>query len=515
MLASNFEEQLDAVMASAIASGSVHGVEVLARRGGAVRHKVAGLADAEAGRPLETGAVYRIYSMSKVLTSTVALMLLEEGALALTDTVASFIPSFDRQWHVVEPAAAVCPKAAGIAKLDPRRAPPAESVECYDMVHGRVELRPYVKVASRAPMLVKHLTSESSGIGYEFFGPRYAIANALRERAHPTVYRSCCILGHDLTLAQFCDVIAAAGVLVCEPGTPSYGLGASVLGRVIEVVYERTRGFAKPLSAIFDELLFTPLAMSTAAFFLRDDDPRIRRMPRLYGLTADGVCVPAEEAMRPSAAVPYTNQHDHYSGPRTYESGDTGCVMSLADYARFLDFLARGGVSASGSRLLSVAGVHTLTRGRLAGIATPHPVLPEPDAHFSFGWASTSGHAPLDGDCAHSHPEVNYWSGYAQTHVRYYRSETAPTYLLIGVQVMDHANTRTLQSALHQPLQRAFVDAWRNGEDTCGQVGGAVGGAGTNEAAAPRLTSGTRAAAALLVAAAAAAVLVSARAARR
>ena len=120
MLASNFEEQLDAVMASAIASGSVHGVEVLARRGGAVRHKVAGLADAEAGRPLETGAVYRIYSMSKVLTSTVALMLLEEGALALTDTVASFIPSFDRQWHVVcAPEPEPEPEAAG---FDPRRA---------------------------------------------------------------------------------------------------------------------------------------------------------------------------------------------------------------------------------------------------------------------------------------------------------------------------------------------------------------------------------------------------------
>jgi hypothetical protein len=40
----------------------------------------------------------------------------------------------------------------------------------------------------------------------------------LREREHPTLYKSSSILGHDLTAEQFCDKLADAGTLVCEPG---------------------------------------------------------------------------------------------------------------------------------------------------------------------------------------------------------------------------------------------------------------------------------------------------------
>ena len=48
--------------------------------------------------------------------------------------------------------------------------------------------------------------------------------------------------GADLSLAEFCDVIAEAGALTCEPGQFSYGLGNTVLGRVVEVVWERKHG---------------------------------------------------------------------------------------------------------------------------------------------------------------------------------------------------------------------------------------------------------------------------------
>ena len=57
----------------------------------------------------------------------------------------------------------------------------------------------------------------------------------LRGRGCCRFYSSNCIIGQDCTLAEYCDAIADAGVLVCEPGTLSYGLGALVLGRVCEV----------------------------------------------------------------------------------------------------------------------------------------------------------------------------------------------------------------------------------------------------------------------------------------
>ena len=97
-------------------------------------------------------------------------------------------------------------------------------------------------------MQIKHLMSETSGIEYDQFsdhdersggalgcGMGGAIASALRQQINADVYRSTNILGADCSLAEFCDVIAEAGVLVCEPGEFSYGLGNTVLGRVIEV----------------------------------------------------------------------------------------------------------------------------------------------------------------------------------------------------------------------------------------------------------------------------------------
>ena len=62
-----------------------------------------------------------------------------------------------------------------------------------------------------------------------------AVASALRQKLNPDIYRSTNILGADCDLAAFCDTLAEAGVLACEPGEFSYGLGNTVLGRVIEV----------------------------------------------------------------------------------------------------------------------------------------------------------------------------------------------------------------------------------------------------------------------------------------
>lgn len=77
---------------------------------------------------------------------------------------------------------------------------------------------------------------------------------------------------------------------MCEPGEFSYGLGNTVLGRVVEVIYERAEGRFLRFSEIMDELLFTPLGMDDATFWLPDGDPRVGRIPTLYGarLEADG-----------------------------------------------------------------------------------------------------------------------------------------------------------------------------------------------------------------------------------
>ena len=79
---------------------------------------------------------------------------------------------------------------------------------------------------------------------------RYGAAQALRRKAGKGFYSSNCIVGQDVSLAEYCDAIAEAGVLVCEPGTFSYGLGALVLGRVIEVLHTKERSW-QPLIVDF------------------------------------------------------------------------------------------------------------------------------------------------------------------------------------------------------------------------------------------------------------------------
>src|SRR3954468_17995857 len=74
---------------------------VIARDGRIVHVARGGLRDVEAGLPVEPDTLFRIYSMTKPITSVAAMMLWEQGAFELKDPVARFIPSFEhvRVWR--------------------------------------------------------------------------------------------------------------------------------------------------------------------------------------------------------------------------------------------------------------------------------------------------------------------------------------------------------------------------------------------------------------------------------
>mmetsp|Transcript_94671 Transcript_94671/g.167684 ORF Transcript_94671/g.167684 Transcript_94671/m.167684 type:complete len:406 (-) Transcript_94671:78-1295(-) len=392
--------------------------------------------------------------MTKVLTSTLALMLQERvGEPCQADEVAKYIPSFGRAWDVVE--------AAGADAQAP------ETVKVRSMISGVTESVPFVRRKPPGPMLVKHLMAECSGIGYELFSDLdkakgdtlgtkggYAIANALRRQRCPTVYTSSCILGHDLSIEEFCEVIADAGVLCTDPGVISYGLGASVLGRIVEVVYAK-HFEPLPLREIFRELIFRPLGMNSAVFYDKGLDGKL---PVLYGLSpVDGgepKVVRAAESV-PAIDPPYSNQSDHFSGPMKYDSGDTGSVMTVGDYAKFLDCLLRGGAAEDGTQVLSSKVVQTLLNDRHAGLSFDTGIgnmmkLSVGGAEFSYGWVTQNSTDEL--------PKQNFWSGYAGTHVRLYPEDNS--YIIQGIQCMDHCGTGFLDSTLRQPCLSTFLQNW-------------------------------------------------------
>lgn len=479
-----FEAEMDFVLNTAINHPKcrIPGVVVYCRRGQSVYHKAFG--ELRPGVSMPKDAVFRMYSMTKVLTSSVALILYERGWIhSLDDPVHKYIPSFDRNWDVVTEQDSTLENSAKRQKLD--GASDKESVDIRSMITGKTRTAHFKRQAAEHEMLVKHCMAECSGVGYEIFSDldeahngswktngSYAIANAIRQKIHPTVYKSSCILGHDINLEKFCEVLAKAGVLVAHPGSFSYGLGATVLGRVIEIAYQKGSSSSKPLDEIFQELLFSPLGMKDAAFFLRGNEhPVTKRIPALHGIAPDGTAhasaVPAEQSV-PCTQPPYSNGTDHFSGPRKYLSGDTGMLCTVVDYTKFLDLLLDNGVSPNGERLLSPGGVDALCNRRLRGlnhdngVAHKMGLAGEASAYptsFNFGWATTHPEASIDGYNPRDHPKCNFWSGYAGTHVRFYKDEES--YIVIGVQCMDHRGLGLLDEVLRHPVLKTFLQNWR------------------------------------------------------
>ena len=87
--------RIDAHFARYVADGLLPGWLLTVRRHGHLAHVArCGSRDLEAGLPVTDDTLWRIYSMTKPITSVAAMLLYEEGRLALTDPVSEFIPSF-------------------------------------------------------------------------------------------------------------------------------------------------------------------------------------------------------------------------------------------------------------------------------------------------------------------------------------------------------------------------------------------------------------------------------------
>jgi CubicO group peptidase (beta-lactamase class C family) len=267
-----------------------------------------GQRDAEAGLPVEPDTLWRIYSMTKPITSVATMMLYEEGAFELTDPVSRFIPSFKDQ----------------------------------RVFAGGSDQRP-VTVPASEPVRIWHLLTHTSGLTYGF------------HRMHPVdgMYRAA---GFDLglrpgTLEEAVDTWASMPLLF-QPGTEwNYSVATDVLGRLVEVVSGQS------LDEFFAQRLFGPLGMTDTSFYARPDD-----LPRLAALYARGI---------DGKAGRFNSMADEVRKPPTMLSGGGGLVSTAADYNRFLNMLLGRPDSPAGEldgvRLLSPSTVAYMGRNHLPG----------------------------------------------------------------------------------------------------------------------------------------------------
>ena len=245
----------------------------IVRKGITAHDSTLGLMDIERDKPMRTDTIFRIYSMTKPLTSVALMMLFEEGQLQLTDPVYKFIPSWRQHRVWVE----------GTGDAMATRRPVT-------------------------PMTIQHLLSHTAGLTYGGFlpglelpvDPAYAAAGISRA-------------GTD-TLEEFVQKLSQVPLLY-EPGSQwSYSLATDVCGHLIEVIS------GKPLEEFLRERLFEPLDMPDTGFSVPDhkldrfaacyerapdkslrlqDDPTRKRVALHHG----GLCSLLRNA-RQSGAVP-------------------------------------------------------------------------------------------------------------------------------------------------------------------------------------------------------------------
>jgi CubicO group peptidase (beta-lactamase class C family) len=319
-----------------------------------------GQRDAEAGLPVEPDTLWRIYSMTKPVTSVATMMLYEQGAFELTDPVSRFIPSFKNM----------------------------------RVFTGGSDQRP-VTVPATEPVRIWHLLTHTSGLTYGF------------HRSHPVdgMYRAA---GFDLglrpgTLEEACDIWASLPLLF-QPGSEwNYSVATDVLGRVVEAASGQS------LDDFFAGRIFGPLGMTDTAFYVKPDE--LDRLAALYARGLDGKAgrfnTLAEEVRKPPVML----------------SGGGGLVSTAADYNRFLQLLLPRADSPAGEldgvRLLSPRTVRYMGRNHLPGnkdleqYGRPlNAESPQRGVGFGLGFAVVIDPVPGRVDCS---PGELSWGGAAST----------------------------------------------------------------------------------------------------
>jgi CubicO group peptidase (beta-lactamase class C family) len=263
-----------------IAAGTIPGAVILIQQHGhPVYFENFGVRDVESRRSMTADTIFRIYSMSKPITSVAAMMLVEDGKLALDDAVAKYIPAFA---YV----------KVGVEKTDESGKP-------------ALALEPLNR-----PITIEDLLRHTSGLTYGFYGN-----NAVRR-----IYANSDMFDGDFDNATFAERLARLP-LAEQPGTRwDYGHSTDVLGRVIEVVSGQS------LYQFEKQRLLDPLGMRETAFGVTD----ARQQPRL------AQPMPQDPLGRVAGIKDPTV-------PRRWESGGAGMVGTIGDYARFAQMLLNGG----------------------------------------------------------------------------------------------------------------------------------------------------------------------------
>lgn len=263
----------------------------------------AGHRDRENGLAVTDDTIWRIYSMTKPITSIAAMMLYEEGVFDLNDDAGRWIEALANPRVYVS-------------------GPPDNPVT----------------VPAIEPVRIHHLLSHTSGLTYGF------------QYTHPVdaIYRH---KGYEWGFPKGADLAQAVhdwctSPLLFQPGSAwNYSVAVDVLGRLIEI------WSGQPLDAFFRERILDPLGMSDTEWWCPEE--KQDRLAMLYR-PQDGDSVTLDAAAKGATRPPQLF------------GGGGGLLSTAHDYNRFMDMLLGGG-ELDGVRLVSSRTLELMTANHLAG----------------------------------------------------------------------------------------------------------------------------------------------------
>ena len=278
-------------------------ITLVARYGRVGLLDVAGLSDLERDTPMREDTIFRIYSMSKPITSVALMMLYERGLFSLEDPVHRFIP----EWRNL------AVRTAGAFPL-------------------------FATAPCERPMTIRDLLRHTSGLTYDF----------LRETNLDYAYRKLQIgnPAPGYTLQHMVDQLAQLPLEFSPGSSWNYSLATDVLGHLIEVLSGQS------LPAYLQQTLFEPLGMVDTAFNIAPE--KVARLASCYERDAAKKLVCNDDGQ------------DSQFRDRVFWSGGGGLLSTVPDYYRFCQMLLQGG-SLDGQRVIGSRTLEYMTANHLPG----------------------------------------------------------------------------------------------------------------------------------------------------
>jgi CubicO group peptidase (beta-lactamase class C family) len=287
-------------------SGRLAGmVAVVLRKGELAFAETVGKADVERNKPMRPDTIFRIYSMTKPLTSTAIMMLYEEGRFQLDDPISKFIPGFAN------------PRVyAGGSR-------------------GKID-----SVPAEREINFRDLLTHTSGLTYGF----------MESNPVDALYRSKTGVDFQTGDTSLKDIVErlATFPLIAQPGKAwNYSVASDVLGYLVEVIS------GQPFQVYLKEKVLKPLGMVDTDFHVPAD--KHERFAANYQAGPSGKLELLDDPGK-----------SRYLSTRKVNSGGGGLVSTASDYLRFCKFMLNKG-ELDGIRLLGRKTVELMTMNHLKG----------------------------------------------------------------------------------------------------------------------------------------------------